>query len=71
MESTRDLAAVIGLGGRLRITPDRSKRVEGLCVDVIIEDARRVYGRIDYRVTPLSGDGAMWVHSDRVALEVR
>ncbi len=62
MDSVKDLAAVIGLQGRLRTA-------EGLRVDVLVDDARKAYGRIDYRVSPLAGEGCAWVASDRVELE--
>jgi hypothetical protein len=47
MKSVKDLAAVIGLQGQLRT-------VEGLRVDVGVDDARMAYRRIDYRITPLA-----------------
>jgi hypothetical protein len=55
MNSVKDLAAVIGLHGRLRPR-----------VNVTVDDARKAYGQIDYRVTLLA---AKWVTSDRVELE--
>ncbi len=62
MKSVKDLAAVIGLQGQLRT-------VEGLRVDVGVDDARMAYRRIDYRITPLAGEGAAWVTSRRAELE--
>jgi hypothetical protein len=56
MNSVKDLAAVIGLHGRLR-------KAEGLRVDVTEDDARKAYGRVDYRVTLLSGEGGAGVTS--------
>jgi hypothetical protein len=62
MDSVKDLGAVIGLYGRHR-------SAAGLRVDVTLDDARKAYGRIDYRVSPLGGEGCVWVASDRVELE--
>jgi hypothetical protein len=64
MDSVKDLVAVIGLHGWLRTA-------EGLGVNVTVDDARKAYGRIDYRVSPLAGEGCMRVASARVELESR
>jgi hypothetical protein len=50
MKSVKDPAAVIGLQGQLRTA-------EGPRVDVGVGDARKAYPRIDYRITPLAGEG--------------
>jgi hypothetical protein len=50
MNSIKDLAAVIGFQGRPR-------KAEGIRVDVAVDDARKAYGQIDYRVALLSGEG--------------
>lgn len=39
---------------------------EGLEVPVKIVNVRGVYGRTDYQVTPLGGNGTVWVSSSRV-----
>ncbi len=60
------------------ISGQRTKRkargfvtAERLRVEVVIDDARKAYGRADYRVSPLAGGGCVWVSSDRVELEVQ
>lgn len=39
--------------------------------EVTVVDARRVYGRTDYLIAPVSGfaTGATWVSADRVTLD--
>lgn len=64
MESVKELLKVVGLQGRLRTA-------EGLSVEVLVDDARKAYGRVDYLVSPLAGDGCAWVTSDRVELEAQ
>jgi hypothetical protein len=39
---------------------------EGLKVPVTVKDAREVYGRTDYLVTPIGGSGEKWVEAYRV-----
>lgn len=41
---------------------------EGLRVSVTIGNARSVFGRLDYYVTPIAGSGSAWVSADRVAV---
>lgn len=43
--------------------------IDGLCVRVTILDAREVFGRSDYQVSPVTGTGTKWVSSDRVTLD--
>ena len=62
MDSVKDLGAVIGLHGWHR-------SAAGLRVDVTVDDARKAYGWIDYRVSPLASEGCMRVASARVELE--
>jgi hypothetical protein len=38
-----------------------------LAFRVTIKDARKVYGRTDYLVTPVSGSGEQWVSAERVS----
>lgn len=61
MDGVKELVRVIGRHGRLRTA-------EGLRIAVLVHDARRACGRVDYRVSPLAGEGACWVASDRVEL---
>ena len=53
-------AVLTGRRGRLR--------TEGLEIEVLITDAREVYGRKDVFVTPRAGRGSKWVSLDRVTL---
>ena len=41
----------------------------GVQWDVYIKDVRRSYGRVDYLISPASGEGQTWVSSDRVEVE--
>lgn len=43
--------------------------VDGLQVEVLIQDARRVWDRLDYLVTPVRGTGQQWVSAQRVTTE--
>lgn len=38
----------------------------GLTFPVTVTDARKAFGRTDYRITPLGGSGAVWVAGDRL-----
>jgi len=40
--------------------------VENITVAVTIIDVRQAYGRIDYLVSPVSGDGKQWVSASRL-----
>jgi hypothetical protein len=40
-----------------------------LKVMVRILDCREVWGRQDYEITPLAGDGKQWVSADRVKVD--
>jgi hypothetical protein len=62
MGGIKELAAAVGREGKLRTA-------EGLRVDVTVEDARRVYGRVDFRVSPLAGACSAWVGADRVEIK--
>jgi hypothetical protein len=53
MATSASLGAVIGY-------------TEGLKVPVTVKDAREVYGRTDYLVTPTGGSGEKWVEAYRV-----
>lgn len=57
----KELAAVIGREGKF-------SPIAGFIVNVRVTDARQVYGRTDYAVVPLSGEGLTWIESKRVHL---
>lgn len=59
--TAKDLAQSIGRRGTLT--------VDSLTLTVDIRDARQVFGRVDYLVTPVDGGGEQWVSSDRVKEE--
>jgi hypothetical protein len=60
--STSELMQVIGKTGLLA--------ADGLNVSVRIVDARGPnWGRIDYQVTPVSGQGTIWVDANRVKIQ--
>lgn len=61
MATSASLGAVIGQTGML------TTYTEGLKVPVTVKDARQVYGRTDYLVTPIGGSGEKWVEEWRVA----
>ncbi len=42
--------------------------IDGLTIEVIVMDARLAYGRLDFSVTPKSGNGTKWVSALKVAL---
>ena len=58
--SVAELAKVIGQTGSLS--------VEGLLVPVKVRDVRTHWGRVDYCVEPVGGDGIQWVSANRVRL---
>ena len=41
---------------------------DGMLFPVRIVDARRVFGRIDYQVSPIGGSGSKWVDANRVVV---
>lgn len=43
--------------------------VDGLQIEVLIQDARQVWDRLDYLVTPVRGTGQQWVSAQRVTTE--
>lgn len=59
--SVAKLAQAIGKRGRLMES--------GLAFHVEIRDVREVYGRLDYLVIPVAGDGSKWVAAERVTLD--
>jgi hypothetical protein len=60
MATSASLGAVIGQTGTL------TTYTEGLKVPVTVKDAREVWGRTDYLVTPVGGTGEKWVEQWRV-----
>lgn len=40
----------------------------GFSVEVEIEDVRKVFDRVDYRIRPLAGAGGAWVAANRVKI---
>ncbi len=56
--NAKELGANIGKQGLLSIS--------GLQVLVNVTDARTVFGRTDFQVTPVNGVGSTWVESNRV-----
>ena len=60
--TVRELADMIGRRGFLD--------VDELEVPVKIDNARTVYGQIQYLVTPIGGTGARWVMAYRFVSEI-
>lgn len=56
--SVAELSNLLGKEGMLDIN--------GLQFMVRIIDVRKVFGRTDYKVTPVSGTGTIWVESHRL-----
>jgi len=44
--------------------------IDGLTVNVQLLDVKRVFGRIDVLITPISGNGQRWVQADRLNKEI-
>ncbi len=61
MQTSRQLSDVLGAHAVVRI--------DKLSIRVRIEDSREVWGRTDYRITPLAGSGHQWVSAARVTIE--
>jgi hypothetical protein len=40
--------------------------MDGMWVNVKVIDARKVFGRVDVLVTPISGEGQSWIQLDRL-----
>ena len=53
--TTAEIAALLGRTA--------TYHVNSLDIKVIIKDARAVFGRIDYQITPVAGSGSAWVQS--------
>lgn len=59
--SVKEMAANIGKVGLLSI--------QSLRVRVTVLDVRVTFGRIDFQVTPVDGQGDVWIESSRVSFE--
>jgi hypothetical protein len=59
--SAATLHKFVGRAGLLRTDNNLTFAVEVL-------DAREVWGRLDYRVEPVAGNGSAWVSAERVTL---
>jgi hypothetical protein len=59
-EMLKGIMTVIGKSGLMQ-----SDKMQ---FNVIIRDVKQAFGRVDYLVTPVSGDGETWVSSERVAV---
>jgi hypothetical protein len=52
----KDLIRVIGQIGLYHT-------LNGLSIAVTVTDARNAFGRIDYQITPVSGNGSAWIEA--------
>jgi len=59
--SVKEMAANIGKVGLLS--------VNSLHVRVTVLDVRVTFGRTDFQISPVDGDGKIWVESSRVSFE--
>lgn len=59
--SAKQLGQAIGQTGTLKVELS-------LSVPVKVLDAREVFSRVDYYVTPIGGEGFRWVSAERVEL---
>jgi hypothetical protein len=64
--TVKELAEVIGK--RCMVTVWLS---DSITFPAQITDVRKVYGRLDYRITPVGGEGEIWVGSDRCKLDTQ
>ena len=60
--TTKELIAVINKIGQWNTG-------KSMTVSVKIIDARRVFGRTDYKVEPVQGKGSAWVDAGMVSLD--
>lgn len=65
--SAAELARFIGKKGLARLVA--SHAVSGVVkVPVIVKDARSMFGRVDLLVTPVGGEGEVWMDAAGVTL---
>lgn len=62
--SIAKLASFIGKAGLMRLP-----EFGGIQVPVTITDVKEAFGRTDVLVTPIAGEGVVWVSLDRVTLD--
>lgn len=60
-----ELSQNIGKTGLIPV--NGQKHGAGMLVEVKIVNAREVFGRLDYQVTPVTGSGLMWIEAARVS----
>lgn len=56
--TARELAEMVGKAG--------TYSVNSLKIDVVVLDAKQVYGRVDFLIEPKAGSGRIWVASSSV-----
>lgn len=44
-------------------------KLGGLSVRVAIKAARANFGRVDYQITPLAGEGLVWISAENLRLD--
>lgn len=59
--TVKELASFIGKQGFLNI--------DNMQVKVTVMDVRQVFGRIDFQITPMDGNGNNWVEASRVNMK--
>lgn len=59
--TSRELQTYVGQTGRFT--------VNGLTIQIKVQDARVRFGHVDLLLTPVAGNGSRWVESTRVALD--
>ena len=55
--------APIAVGQVRNITVELADTLRVTC---LVVEERRVYGRVEYLVTPIEGEGTAWVRADRI-----
>ena len=41
-------------------------RCDGLTVACLIQDVKQAYGKMRFQVTPVNGDGLIWIEDSRI-----
>ena len=65
MKTAHELSDVLGAHAVVRF----DSHGQTINVRVRIEDSREVWGRTDYRITPIAGTGRQWVSAERVTID--